>query len=331
MCDALEDLGREPFALLAECGIEPEIVDAPGARIAAAREFVFQRAFMRASADVPGAWLETGQQYRLVSFAEFGMAMLAATTMRDAVPFAIEHAALAFTQCRFAWAPAAPAGHSAFVIVTDAVDADMVEFSLERDLGAIRTMVDDMWQGLFPLAGIDLSLYERGRRDYFERVLQTPVQFGAARNVLYFPDRLLDKPLPLGDALMGSTYARRCGQRLRAAGDSPGALVDDVLHILGSARAVWPDIAAVASRLGLSERSLRRYLRRAGTSFRRLQRRVREQRAREMLQAGGLAVERIAEELGYSEAASFSHAFRYWTGLSPRAFRRGRRRALDVD
>ena len=325
MCDALERLGRAHAPLLRECGINPDIIDAPGARVAAEREFAFQHLFMHASADVPGAWLDTGQHYRLMSFGEFGLAMLAASTMREAVQFAIEHVALAFTQSRFAWVRQAPPAHSGLAILNDGVDADMVEFSLERDLGAIRAMIDDMWQGQFPLAAIELTLSGQGRRDNFERVLQAPVTFGAAHNVLYFPDWVLDEPLPLGDPLLGSTYARRCGQRLRVDADTPQALRDAVLDMLGAARAAWPDIATVATRLGLSERSLRRALRQAGTSFRQLQQRVRLQRAREMLQTNELAVERIAEELGYAEAASFSHAFRRWTGQSPRAFRRRQR------
>lgn len=325
MCATLERLGRPALALLAESGIDPEILNSPGARIPADREFIFQRAFMRATRDMPGAWLDTGCQYRLVSFGEFGLAMLAATSMREAVQFAIEHAELAFTQCRFAWADDAPAGHSGMAIIADDVDPDMVAFSLERDLGAIRTMVDDMWQGQFPLASVELGLPDKGRRARFERVLQTPVRFGVARNTVYFSDDLLDQRLPLGDSLLRSTYARRCGQRLRTHQTSADDSVEMVLVLLRGARRHWPDIVTAAHRLRLSERSLRRRLREAGTSFRQLQRRVREQRAGEMLAAGDLSIERIAEELGYAEAASFSHAFRRWTGQSPRAFRRDQR------
>lgn len=331
MCATLERLGLAASPLFADSGIDPEVLNAPGARIPAKREFAFQRAFMHATRQTPGAWLETGCQYRLVSFGEFGLAMLAATSMREAVEFAIEHAALAFTQCRFAWAADMPAAHTGLAIVTDDVDADMVEFSIERDLGAIRTMVDDMWQGHFPLSGIELVLRDAGRRARFEHALQTSVYFAAARTVVCFPDELLDRRLPLGDALLGSTYAQRCGQRLRTAEAAAEDTVDVVFALLHGARGSWPDIVTAARRLRLSERSLRRRLSEAGTSFRGLQRQVREQRARDLLQTSGLAVERIAEELGYSEAASFSHAFRHWTGLSPRAFRRDRRRALDVD
>lgn len=329
MCATLERLGWSASTLLVDQGIGPDILNAPGACIPAEREFAFQRAFMHVTRHIPGAWLDTGRQYRLVSFGEFGLAMLAATNMREAVQFAIEHATLAFTQCRFAWVRDASAAHSGLAIVTDDVEADMVEFSLERDLGAIRTMVDDMWQGHFPLVGIELTLREEGRRPHFEQMLQAPVSFQSPRNAVYFSDELLDQRLPLGDAVLGSTYAGRCDQRLRTSGSKATDTVNAVLALLYGARGAWPDIIATARRLGLSERSLRRRLRRADTSFRQLQQRVREQRARDMLQAGERAVEHIAEDLGYAEAASFSHAFRRWTGRSPRAFRHEQHRSME--
>jgi len=34
-----------------------------------------------------------------------------------------------------------------------------------------------------------------------------------------------------------------------------------------------------------------------------------------------LTVEQIADSLGYAETASFTHAFKRWTGRSPREFR----------
>ncbi|MGB5621878.1 MAG: helix-turn-helix transcriptional regulator, partial [Gammaproteobacteria bacterium] len=81
----------------------------------------------------------------------------------------------------------------------------------------------------------------------------------------------------------------------------------------------------VADRLHLSERSLRRRLAAESTSYRKLLNQVRETLARAYLLDTGLRVEEIAERLGYSDAANFSHAFRRWTGTSPGRFRSGAR------
>mgnify|MGYP000420322806 CR=1 FL=1 len=39
----------------------------------------------------------------------------------------------------------------------------------------------------------------------------------------------------------------------------------------------------------------------------------------------GLSYEAIAEELGYSDVANFTRAFRRWTGTTPASFRRSHR------
>ena len=57
------------------------------------------------------------------------------------------------------------------------------------------------------------------------------------------------------------------------------------------------------------------------TSYRDLIAEARRTRAERML-AGSAAIETIAQQLGYAETASFTHAFIRWTGLPPSEFRR---------
>jgi AraC-like DNA-binding protein len=47
---------------------------------------------------------------------------------------------------------------------------------------------------------------------------------------------------------------------------------------------------------------------------------VRHQLALRYLATTNFTVEVIAERLGYSDTANFRHAFRRWTGVSPRAY-----------
>jgi AraC-like DNA-binding protein len=78
----------------------------------------------------------------------------------------------------------------------------------------------------------------------------------------------------------------------------------------------------IASRLALSERTLRRRLRALGTSYNRILQDVRSATAKECLRDSTLTMESIAWRLGYTETANFRHAFKRWTGQSPQAFRR---------
>ena len=77
----------------------------------------------------------------------------------------------------------------------------------------------------------------------------------------------------------------------------------------------------LAARLNISPRTLRRRLEQEGTTFQELLAKVRSTLAKELLLTGKLSVEQVSERLGYSDAGSFYHAFKRWTGKPPSAFR----------
>jgi len=82
------------------------------------------------------------------------------------------------------------------------------------------------------------------------------------------------------------------------------------------------NLQVLASRLGMSESTLRRRLAEYQISFRTIREEIIESLARQYLTETSLPVSTIALELGYSESAAFNHAFRRMTGQSPLACRR---------
>ena len=80
-------------------------------------------------------------------------------------------------------------------------------------------------------------------------------------------------------------------------------------------------IADVARRLNTSSRTLSRKLREEGAAFADIRDALRAALARRYLGDRELPVSEIAWLLGYQEVSSFTHAFRRWTGMTPREFR----------
>jgi AraC-like DNA-binding protein len=78
---------------------------------------------------------------------------------------------------------------------------------------------------------------------------------------------------------------------------------------------------AIAKQLGLSRQSLFRKLRAEGVTFEEVLDGLRHTLALRYLNGEALSVKETAFRLGFSEPASFSRAFKRWTGTSPLAVR----------
>ncbi|MBY6709107.1 MULTISPECIES: AraC family transcriptional regulator [unclassified Rhodococcus (in: high G+C Gram-positive bacteria)] len=77
----------------------------------------------------------------------------------------------------------------------------------------------------------------------------------------------------------------------------------------------------IARQMAISTSTLKRHLAAEGTTYRGLQQSMLHERAVLLLLDRTMSVSEVAAELGYSDAANFSHAFKRWTGRSPREFR----------
>lgn len=105
-----------------------------------------------------------------------------------------------------------------------------------------------------------------------------------------------------------------------AHGDSAVLAVQHWLHETG-AREVT--LAELAQRAGMEERTfLRRFQKATGMTTTEYCQRLRVGRAREMLQASRLPIERVAWEVGYGDPGAFRKVFTRIVGLSPGEYRR---------
>lgn len=132
----------------------------------------------------------------------------------------------------------------------------------------------------------------------------------------------LDAPLPMADAYAVRVAEERCKARLQRYRDQ-GKWTDWIVMMLNEAEDSQPTLDELAWLVGISARTLDRYLRKEGSGFRDLAVRVRIERARRLLRDGEVPISQIAYRLGFSDVANFTRAFRRETGLSPTDFRRG--------
>ena len=126
----------------------------------------------------------------------------------------------------------------------------------------------------------------------------------------------LGRRLALSDEETAAVCEQRCSELLERLGSS-GGVVESVRRILVERAGQFPKLAEVGRELGSSDRTLRRRLAEAGTSFQEVVEEVRKGPALDYLQKSNLTVDEIASLLGYTETPNFYRAFKRWTGTVP--------------
>jgi AraC-like DNA-binding protein len=100
--------------------------------------------------------------------------------------------------------------------------------------------------------------------------------------------------------------------------------------MLRQAEDYQPTLEDLAKILNITSRTLDRHLVKEDTSFRELSVRIRNERARQLLDEGKLAVSQVAYRLGYSDIANFSRSFKKVNGISPSEYQQRHRDHLRV-
>jgi len=150
-------------------------------------------------------------------------------------------------------------------------------------------------------------------------LLGCAVRFGRPRTALRIPRAVFSLPLDTADQHLASAMRALLGMRRERAPALAPALR---AHLKARLEGRRHSAQSSARALGVSLRTLQRQLMDQGLSFRGVLDEVRMERAELLLADTPSRVSEVAQELGFAEQASFTRAFRRWTGMTPQAWRR---------
>jgi AraC-like DNA-binding protein len=152
--------------------------------------------------------------------------------------------------------------------------------------------------------------------------LSCDAEYGAPNDSILFAGCARDLPIVNADPHLNRLLIDFCEQamrRQRKPAPTFESMVENAIATLlphGEA-----SVSAVASRLGVSERTLARKLAAEGVGFSMLRTRLRRELAQRYLKEPGLSISEIAWLLGFRDVGAFSHAYKRWTGRAPREAR----------
>ena len=260
--------------------------------------------------------LQVGQRLQLMSHGSLSVAALTSPTIADAVELIVECFALLMPLFALS---VHPRGVSTGVRlgVRWPLDPEVERFHTATMSGSLYAQLRFLLGGVLPK---DVELDARHPRPpglpAWVDTIDIALRFDQPHYELRMPTALLSVALPLADKRAHETARRRCLELLAARPD-PARVASMVTHALAEHGPPFPDLEGVSRALGLSSRSLRRRLQEEGVSFRELQSHARLAMADQWLADPHRSITDIGLELGYSDAANFSRAFRAARGRTP--------------
>ena len=320
MASVLRDTGADTGAVFEQAGIDPDILSHTNFEVTGIQELALQTFFARATRRTPGAWLRAGLKYRSISYGPFGLVALAAATVDESLAALTKYQALSYSLLQYDLVE--EQGTTVALAANDtAAPEELREFMHERALGSVTNLLHDLLHPSFPLERIESVLDRPVGWLGCEALLGAPVVFGASATRWVFRKGVGSMRLPMANSDLERTYRSWCNRLIEPGPSDEHNVVARVAELFMQSGQSFPSAAEVAAKLAISERTLYRRLSEAGTNLTSLIDDARHRKASELLSRSSIPIEELAHRLGFSEASSFSRAFRRWSGVSPRQFR----------
>jgi AraC-like DNA-binding protein len=306
------------YPLLARAGVPERLLDSPDALMPAAQAFGFMddAAAVRAVANVG---LRAGSETPIDALGTFGRLIAGSKTLGGALDTLVHLAPDFDSSCRWWIVPDGPDGTwlcRGLPAGTTSFHRQAEQYWLGIALALLRTVAGPGWQP----DEVCVQSSERLWPCSSDVIAGTGIAFDRAETAIRFPTQLRSRPLP--SRPHGPALDRRVLDDWSATAPATEFLesIGQVIATLASFDSSRID--AVARAIGTGVRTLQRRLAAAGVNYEALLARARLGTAAHLLASTDATVLDIALDVGYSDHAHFTRAFRRWTGIPPREFRR---------
>ena len=320
LLDSCARLGVDTAAILAEAGIDRPTLDNPDTYLTFEKAAeLWRRAFV-ASGD-PELALHAAEALPFGAFRVIDFLGVSAPTVGAAFTHCAAYFPIINSRVQIPIAEER-GGFTVGVVCPEqpsAITRPYVEFTFAAFFLRIRAAT----QTRFPLERVEMAFPTPPRITEHERIFESPVIFGAERNVMVISREAWETANVRADPnLFGllMQHAQMLQQKIPNDPTPVREVREAILAQLGAETEL--SLERVAKQLAMSPRTLQRRLREYGLSYADLLDSTRSAAAKSYLADRQLAISEIAFLLGFAEQSSFNHAFKRWTGQTPKDYRR---------
>jgi AraC-like DNA-binding protein len=304
--------------LFARTGVTANQLEDAQARISHRQRLAIYRNATRL-AKRPYIGLLAGARQRISDYGIYGYALVSSKTFGDALMFSLDHITMAGPAVRqISFSIEGTMG----VLRSHGLDSlgELLPFAAEFWRSSMTSIYSRVLEAPFPSKRMVFPFAAPGHWRRYERLFNCPIDFGAKSMEWHFDADVLGLPCPNANPITAKICEQVCDAVLT---ESPGEseLVRKIRTAYLNSPQRLPSAGKIASDLGLSLRTLHRRLFEDGVSFQAVVDGVRRTLAVELLENTHMAIDQIADRVGFSDATSFRKAFKKWTGRSPSGFR----------
>ncbi|MGH8217777.1 MAG: AraC family transcriptional regulator [Steroidobacteraceae bacterium] len=311
---ALDAAGCDGSALLAEAGFDLHHLGGADARCPLTKTGKLWQAALEATGD-EAFGVKLASYFTHTAFHSLGFGLSVSSTLKEAFERVQQYAHVVSDAVGYRFYRCGAEYHF-YIEPRTEVPIEAIDALVGMYLRMCRSLIG---RDFSPLA-IELRRARPAVIADFERLWRAPLTFGAEHNRMRFDqvsiERALDGGNPelarLSDAVSARYLARI--ERYNMEARVRTVLTQRLQH--GE-----PTQEAVAEILNVSARTLQRKLGGNGTTFRKIVDEIRRAQALEHFSTTEMSVNEVTHLLGFSCSASFTRAFKRWTGLSPSEWR----------
>jgi AraC-like DNA-binding protein len=318
-CARLDEMGKDPTVILSKVGLTPEEARDPAIRLEVRSQI---KLLELAAEEVQDEWLgfHLARSFDLREIGLVYYVIASSDQLADALRNAERYSQInnEGVRLRFRMQDGIAAISLDYVNVDRHADRHQIEFWL---VTLVRICQQVTNRRLSPLR-LKTKHFRNGTPTEFKAFFGVDIEFGADADEICFPQPIallsvVGRDEHLNELLQRyaeEVLARKPRERLTVRSKAEDILSKQLPH--GRVTA-----SEVARRLGMSLRTLSRKLGEEGTSFAEILDQLRAALAKRYLDDKMLPTSEIAWLLGYREISSLTHAFKRWTGMTPRRFR----------
>lgn len=263
-----------------------------------------------------------GGRLHLFAYGMYGYALMSGAVLRDYFTLGTKYHLLATPTLTIEWREEAGCVVWLFPDEFNFAPTQILrQFLIEQQFAQQVTHLQDVaGQRVLPSRAC-FSYPAPAHAELYAQYLGCECVFDWERCELRYPSEILEQKAPLAHQLTSAMFQETCDKLMAAAASSTG-VAGEVYQLLIRAPGRFPDMDAIASRLNMTTRTLRRHLLAEDMTFSDILDDVRRSLTMEYFRSTSLSIDDIARLVGFTDTANFRRAFKRWTGQNPGAVRR---------